>query len=207
MGGDGKITLITAMTGGGGALVDSNPFGGSSGSAETSTSDDGPSEALSSSSGSDSGDGGEDVAFDGPAICANYVAPMCGSTPCDLRSNTCCVTPFPLSARCIPGANTACMNTEATFHCQYSCECPTGQVCCGIIDTLVGFGTASCQTVPAGGFCPPHPNTVSQAAAQLCKDSSECANGQPCISQTCIYSAMFQFCGLQSQSPYNCMAN
>jgi hypothetical protein len=159
---------------------------------------------MSGDSGAPMDGGSSDV---DAGICGNYVVPLCGTTPCDLHNHTCCVTPFPLAGRCIAGANANCMNTEATFHCAYACECPQGQVCCGIIDTLVGFGTASCQTIGQGGFCPPHPNTASQAAAQLCKVDAECTNGQPCIAQTCVYGAMFHFCGLQSQSPYNCTAN
>jgi hypothetical protein len=56
-----------------------------------------------------------------------------------------------------------------------------------------------------GGSCTPPSSGYS--TAQLCEQSAECKNGQPCIPQTCVFGAKFKFCGLQSQSPYNCTAD
>jgi hypothetical protein len=47
----------------------------------------------------------------------------------------------------------------------------------------------------------------TEVTAQLCQQDAECKNGLPCIAQTCVFGAMFHFCGLQSQAPYRCTAN
>jgi hypothetical protein len=41
--------------------------------------------------------------------------------------------------------------------------------------------------------------------AQLCSVSPECVNGQACTAQTCAGGANLSLCGIQSQSPFNCM--
>jgi hypothetical protein len=123
--------------------------------------------------------------------------------PCDLRSNTCCVD-LNFNARCIPGADAKCNSNEATGHCLQECECPTGTVCCGVENTLVGVVQTSCQNIPDGGHCSPYPQTSYSASAQLCAFNSECKNGEDCITQTCIYNVVVQVCGLQSQAPFSC---
>ncbi|HLK37472.1 MAG TPA: hypothetical protein VKU41_12020 [Polyangiaceae bacterium] len=232
---DGGVQLVMIVTGGGGAptsassgqlMAPTNPFGnsgsGSSGAASGATDDasdmDSSSGAPSgASSGASSGDtsdattdAGDDSSLeggsstDGPATCGPYVAPMCGTTPCDLRSNTCCVS-LSLQTQCIKGANATCPSNQATLHCSQACDCPSGTVCCGVENTIQGVVQTVCQNVPDGGFCSPHPQTSTQASGQLCKVSSECKNGEGCIYQSCVYGAMLYVCGLQSQSPFNCM--
>ena len=127
-------------------------------------------------------------------------------TACDVRSNTCCVTvSLNPTGRCVSGTTATCNSNEAPFHCRYSCDCPAGQSCCGAIDTQTLSGTATCQAVANGGSCSVPAGFT--AAAQLCEQDEECKNGQPCIAQTCVFDAMFKFCGLQSQPPYKCTAN
>ncbi|MGH7269911.1 MAG: hypothetical protein ACREJ3_05720 [Polyangiaceae bacterium] len=209
-----------ASSSGGGAIV--NPFGnlpdaagsgvssgsGSLDAAGSGASSGGDAAGSGASSGGDAAasgsDGGSSGAADASAgVCSSYTAPMCGTTPCDLRSNTCCVQ-FSLAARCIAGKNAQCASNEVTVHCLQACECGGGESCCGVENTLLGVVTSTCQNVPSGANCQPYPQTNTQAAAQLCQMTSECQNGQPCTAQTCIYGAMLKICGLQSQAPFNC---
>jgi hypothetical protein len=199
---DAAVTYVSVTTGGGGGAGSSgttsmNPFG-----------------ATSSSGGSMDATVGDDDAGDAMAsmpdaaptnACPNYVAPNCGATACDLRSNTCCVD-FSFDTRCIPGANAKCNSNEATLHCTSACECEVGSVCCGVENTILGVVQTQCQAVPDGGLCNPHPQTTTQASAQICQTTDECRNGQDCIKQTCIYGATLSVCGLQSQDPFDCEA-
>ncbi len=225
--GDGSITLTTAITGGGGGGSSSsgagrNPFGdlpdsGSSGAGSSSGGEndsgsetDGESadgESATDGNADDTGasDSGADTGPD-PNACVAYAAPLCGTTPCDLRSNTCCIS-LTLQTSCIAGASAKCPSNEAAIHCLQACECGGGLSCCGVDNTLVGIVQTQCQSVPNGGLCSPHPQTTAQASAQLCKLSSECKNGQACIAQTCVYGAMLSICGVQSQDPFDCKAN
>jgi hypothetical protein len=93
-----------------------------------------------------------------------------------------------------------------TWHCSYSCDCLAGQSCCGEINLFPFAGTAVCQTIGSSGLCATTSSTYS-AAAQLCEQSQECKNNQPCIAQTCVGGSHFKFCGVQSGSPYNCTAD
>ena len=142
------------------------------------------------------------------ADCSTFTPATCGSTNCDVRSNTCCITlSTSPTGRCVSGTTSSCNSSEATFHCRYSCDCPAGQSCCGTLNpsNLLSGGDATCQTVAPGGSCTPPPGLAS---AQLCLQDEECQNGAKCIYQSCtIFGANFHLCGLQSQSPYNCKAN
>ena len=140
------------------------------------------------------------------ADCSSFTPAVCnGTTTCDVRSNTCCVTLSTLAANCVPGANASCTSGQAPSHCRYSCDCPNGQSCCGEIDTSPLGGATVCQTLANGASCvAPGPNW---AAAQLCEQDIECKNGQKCIAQTCVLNAKFNLCGLQNQPPYNCTAD
>jgi hypothetical protein len=151
------------------------------------------------------------VCFNGActgADCNSYSAPVCaGTQTCDLRSNTCCVTPaIPMpTGRCVSGTTATCNTNEAPFHCLYSCDCPAGDSCCGVLNTMTYAGSAICQLVANGGSCAT--TGPNQATAQLCEQDEECKNGMACIAQTCVFGAKFHFCGLQSQAPYNCTAD
>ncbi len=180
---------------------------GSSGSGTLFGQTDSSVSGSSSGSGSspDSGtDGGPSVvpdASNAPGVCDDYKVTPCGSAPCDLRSNTCCVSETTFATRCLPGTNAACTTKEATLHCSNGCECSDGKVCCGISNTIAGSIQSVCQAVPNGGQCSPYPPTSTQASAQFCKADSQCKNGQGCIHQTCTYegvSGTFDICGLQS---------
>jgi hypothetical protein len=142
------------------------------------------------------------------ADCSSYTVADCnGSAACDVRSNTCCVSiSLNPTGRCVSGTTATCNSNEAPFHCRYSCDCPAGQSCCGTVDTSTFSGSAACQVVANGGSCS-GPATSTTATAQLCEQDEECKNGQACISQTCVFGAMFKLCGLQSQAPYKCTAN
>jgi hypothetical protein len=198
-----------AATGGSSGSV-TNPFGGSSGSGSADDSGSTNDSAAVSDDGSmvdgpSSGDGSKGDS----GACASYPPLVCGGGPCDLGSHTCCVT-VQLAERCLAGTGAVCSPMkEASVHCSNACDCPTGQSCCGTIDLLSDSVQTTCQPLDpsvSGGNCPPYPATVSQASGQLCFVDSECQNGQACIYQTCVYGAQFHICGLQSQSPFNCMA-
>jgi hypothetical protein len=223
--GDATVPLVMVVTSGGGDGTSSSSSGGTNnnpfGTGPDSGSSSGGTDAMSgddSSGGGPSGDdsGSDDAgdasdanapdSSDGTLVCQNYVAPMCGTTPCDLRANTCCIS-LTLTTRCIAGANANCNSNEASIHCLQACECGGGKSCCGVENTLVGFVTSQCQNVPAGGYCSPHPQTTTQASAQLCTLDAECRDGSKCINQTCIYGANLNICGVQSQDPFDCAAN
>ena len=218
---DASIHLVTVVTAGGGSGVrpadaGGNPLGDLP---EAGSSSGGGSPMTGSSSGAGSDDGSADDGSDGeadagpppvPNCTSTYVAPPCGmtadgtATTCDLRSNTCCIT-ISLDERCIPGANAKCNSNEAAVHCSNACDCFNGNVCCGVINTLVGAVQTICQDIPDGGLCNPHPPTNTQASGQLCTTDDECKNGQGCINQTCEFGAVLNVCGLQSQDPFDCM--
>jgi hypothetical protein len=105
----------------------------------------------------------------------------------------------------VAGTGATCNTNEAPFHCLYSCDCPAGDSCCGVLNTSTFAGSAICQAVADGASC--SPTGPGQATAQLCQQDEECKNGKPCIAQTCVFGAKFHFCGLQSQAPYNCTAD
>ncbi len=220
---DASIRLVTVVTAGGGAGSSSGDSGGNPlgdlPDTGMGSSSGGGTMMTGSSSGADDGSA-DDGTADGEADAApppvpnctnNYVAPPCGMaadgtpTTCDLRSNTCCIT-ISLAERCIPGANAKCNSNEAAVHCSNACDCFGGNVCCGVINTLVGAVQTICQDIPDGGLCNPHPPTNTQASGQLCTTDGECKNGQGCIHQTCELGATLNVCGLQSQDPFNCMA-
>jgi hypothetical protein len=224
----GAILEMVVTTGGGapdsgGTVV--NPFGpqdSGSASDDSGTGSDGSglmSDGSSSSGGSNSdgssssSSGGSDSGADGPTACDPYTPPMCGTVPCDLRSNTCCVQ-FDLTARCLAGNNATCNSNEATVHCLQACECGGSDVCCGQVNEILGAATSSCNAIsslasgPSGALeCPPYPATSEVVGAQLCKTDAECENGAPCVAQTCMFGAMLTMCGVQNQSGFTCTAN
>jgi hypothetical protein len=214
---DATIPLITVMTGGGGAPTSS---GSSSGAFVNPFGDlpDTGSSSGTSSSGSGSSGGSNNVSPDGgpsdgaveapdntmPDCPADYAVPMCGTSPCDYRTSTCCVD-VQAHTRCIPGNKSRCNANEASIHCLQSCECGGGQVCCGVLNTILGEVTAECQSIPDGGLCNPHPPTNTQISEQLCGSDPECTAGQGCILQTCEYGVTVKICGLVSEAPFDCV--
>jgi hypothetical protein len=216
------ITIGTVMTTGGGLLSDGstgmavNPFGGSSSGGPSDDSGPASTDSGTGPDGSGLGDGSGLMSDDGGvnACPSTYTPPLCGTTPCDLRTNTCCIQvniDLSLTATCVGGANAACNQNEVTVHCLQSCECGGTNVCCGVYFKLMGEVESVCQPIAnlvdgdAGGLeCNPYPQTNTQASAQLCKTDAECENGGSCVAQTCAYGAMLSICGVQSQDPFDC---
>jgi hypothetical protein len=164
----------------------------SSGSGSTGGSSSGSSRSGSSgaSRSGSSGSGSTTVSKDG-----GYVVRKCGSTPCDLRSNTCCLpADGGLDASyCVSGVNTSCGTDQATYHCLESDDCPTsGDLCCGTYD----LATLTAATVCQSGSC---------ASVQFCGSDSECQSAS-CIAQSCSGVSPLHLCGLQTEAPYKCTA-
>lgn len=199
----GMLEQVT--TGGGGAATSSGAnslFGNlpQDAAEEPEPVSDGAPPADSSLDTFDSGDGALP-----PSTCVDYVAPTCGfGKTCDLRYNSCCVNAN-LQARCVakPGS---CEASEDTVACTQACECPGSQVCCGYYFQLMQVVGSSCQTVAPGGLCKPNPQTNTQASAQLCGTQAECTQNA-CINQTCVDGVTLSVGGLQSQDPFDCVAN
>ena len=125
--------------------------------------------------------------------------PYCStSAPCDLTTNTCCVSTLG-QGTCQSGHNANC-GVGAAFQCIEKSECPSGQLCCGF-QTDSSHGGSKCETV---SVCP------TQTSAQLCQTNGECAGGVQCIPQSCNVGAPLPanltLCGLQSNSTYQCTA-
>jgi hypothetical protein len=207
--------FVTVVTSGGGVpegAATGDPFASSSSSggpapvAESGGSSGG--EAGGSSSGDDGG--GAEGGDGSPGVA--YTPPTCdGTNPCDLRSNTCCLqsSMTGLSGTCIAGASSSCCPdggscNQATVHCLQALECGGGMSCCGDILFLLGQVVSSCAAIPDGGTCPAIPWSLSEIGVQLCKTDAECINGQPCTHQMCVYGAVLDMCGLQSDNPLNC---
>jgi hypothetical protein len=197
----GMLEQVT--TGGGGAAVASsggNPFGSlpEDAAEEPEPVSDGATPGASF----DGGDGGDGAtAF----TCVDYAPPTCGfGATCDLRYNTCCVD-AQLQARCVAKPE-PCEPSEDSVACVQACECPGSQVCCGFYYDLMQVVGSACQTVQPGQFCQPNPQTNTQASAQLCATQEECTQSQ-CINQTCVDGVTLSVCGLQSQDPFDCVAN
>jgi hypothetical protein len=140
-----------------------------------------------SSSGSSSGDS------DAGGSSSGYLVPSCG-TPCDLRSNTCCLPADGGvdAAYCMSGTTRSCGTDVATFHCGGVADCPAGDVCCGDYDLSALTAETVCQ--------PP-----SCALAQFCRTSAECPSGLKCTAQSCALGAHVYLCGVKSGPPYNCV--
>jgi len=213
--GDGSVSYVMVVTGGGGSGQTSSSSGGDPFQPTVDASQGDDDSGLAPDTGSDSSTGIQDSGDTdaAPQCGANYVPPTCGTTPCDLRANKCCITvdfsTFTLKGRCVPAAQ-ACKSSEQTVRCLQACECGGDQSCCGVGNQITASVQTVCQSVPNGGFCQPHtddPNPA-QAAEQFCKTDEECKNGQPCIAQTCTTAnAKFSLCGLQSQKPFECHAD
>jgi hypothetical protein len=217
---DATIPLVMVVTAGGGAPTSSsssssganqNPLG------DLPVPDSGSSSGGTSSSGGGSGDlsddgstdSGSDDSGDGSSgppqnVCTNYTVPVLGVIPCDLRTSIGCVSLMG-QVRCLKRSMQCDPKMEASIHCLQSCECPVGEVCCGVANTILGVVTSECQSIPDGGLCNPHPQTNTQSSEQLCGTDAECTAGQGCIKQTCELGVTLEICGLQSQDPFDCM--
>jgi hypothetical protein len=180
----------------------------SSGSSSSSSGSSGSSGSGGSASSSGSGSSGGFIeASSGPLNDGSVH--YCGSTPCDLKSNTCCVSDV-LIGMCVPHGQ-SCPANNAAFNCLGEADCTTaGQVCCGRADSVAETAETLCATPLSGGS--PCNNGASDVSAQICESTAECQNGLPCIAQTCNVSSSLPavhlaMCGLQSAAPFNCTAD
>jgi hypothetical protein len=168
----------------------SNSSGGGDSAAGSSSGSSGSSGASSGSSGSSS----SGSSSGSPDAGTSHYVPTCG-TPCDLRSETCCLPADggADAAYCLNGNSVSCGTGVGTFHCGGVADCASGEVCCGVYDlTALTAGTV-CQ----------RPNC---ALAQFCETNAECPNGVKCTAQSCMYGANVHLCGLKNGPPYNCVA-
>ncbi len=127
----------------------------------------------------------EDAAVPGAADSPS--APLCGMTPCDPKTSTCClpVDGGPSAAVCKAGTTATCPSGSAAFHCQQASDCSGGELCCGVYSLVSATAQTQCQASPC-------------QIAQLCKTDAECNNHQRCTLQTCQGQAVLQLCGIQA---------
>ena len=136
---------------------------------------------------------------------------VCGGGSCDLTMNTCCVA-ADATSMCVSG-HSGCKGFggnilgAAQFECDQITDCPSGQVCCGYLNST--SAGAKCQDVSGNGNkCTPAP-TGMMGSVQFCQKTCECKDGSACIAQSCatapgVPPAKLTMCGLQSESPFNC---
>jgi hypothetical protein len=111
----------------------------------------------------------------------------CGADTCELDASTCCANTDG-GASCAAGTTATC--PQATIHCAEAADCPSGQLCCGVVDITNQSLQASCSTKA----CLTDKDTPP--GAQLCAmGTSECPAGNPCTKQSCQGETV-QLCGL-----------
>lgn len=124
---------------------------------------------------------------------------QCGAIPCPLPGNACCLDSSGV-AMCLPEQIMSPCPGPISVGCVRAADCPTGEICCMLV-TGSFFG-ASCGD--AGTCSTAGPDT----AAQLCDTNSECTNGQRCVPQSCVVTALadggsaaaLHACGLVARS-------
>jgi hypothetical protein len=138
---------------------------------------------------------------------------VCGGASCDLTVNTCCVA-ADATSMCVSG-HSGCKGFggnilgAAQFECDQITDCPSGQVCCGYLNST--SAGAKCQDVSgSGNKCTPAP-TGMMGSVQFCQKTCECKDGSECLAQSCntapgVPPAKLTMCGLQFESPFNCAA-
>jgi hypothetical protein len=125
--------------------------------------------------------------------CASGITLCEGGTLCAIWS---CVSKTANSGKGCP--TTATVN----FECHDACDCTGGKICCG---TETGLSAKTVCTDPVGGWCP---GADAGTGAQFCEQSAECANGQPCTSQTCTGNAQAMLCDSNPiPAPFSCTPN
>jgi hypothetical protein len=95
----------------------------------------------------------------------------------------------------------SCPQFNASFKCGGAIDCPSGQVCCGVVNQALVQAETSCMA-----SCPTTSSGMTQGQAQVCRSTVECQNQMDCIAQTCAGGANLNICGLTSQMPFNCKA-
>jgi hypothetical protein len=157
--------------------------------------------AVSGGSGTGAGSSGDTSSGQasgsaGSGDAGTYMVRNCAATPCDLRLKTCC---WPGDAGidasyCIEGNTVNCGADIITYHCLSNVDCPkSGDLCCGVYDLTAMTASTACQASCGSNV-------------QFCEGDPECGKGVKCVSQSCQGVSPLHFCGLQSQSPYNCTA-
>jgi hypothetical protein len=215
---DGSVQPDSGSSSGSGGTTDSGSSSGSSGGSGSSSgvADAAGDVASGSSSGAadaglaDSGSSGGHVPTNVQYSDAGVT--ICGTVPCDLKSNICCVD---LSGNGSCLANTkSCPAFTVTFACVQQTDCPSGQVCCVVATSSGGASAKSqCQDVSTtGGKCTPADSSQA-GSAQMCQTDAECKTGS-CLWQDCSINLSGQtlkpsltMCGLQNNPPFTCKAH
>jgi hypothetical protein len=92
---------------------------------------------------------------------------ICGPTlTCAFPSQACC---FGDAGTCYASDGGVCSGTPVV--CDYTGQCPTGQVCCATLE----------QTKPKGSSCKSAANCTAPTGYRLCRLDSECAGSGKCI--------------------------
>jgi hypothetical protein len=195
-----SFVCALAIAGGGAALECG--CGGDSGTGAGGGDDGGGIDGTSGTDGSGNGDGttGNDGGNDGgtgddggpgneggPPICirpdggapSNPSSVECGGQPCSVPTNVCCDRFWvDGGVKCQPAAQ-QCQGP--TLACDEKADCPTGQVCCLIVNGgNGGFATECRQTCPG---------------AELCRCDQDCPQNTPCNVLTCPGNRHIEACG------------
>ena len=92
---------------------------------------------------------GQSSGSTGSGEAGGYVVRNCASTPCDLRSKTCCLPADGGydASYCVEGNTLNCGADIITYHCLGAIDCPkSGDLCCGIYDLTAMTASTACQT-------------------------------------------------------------
>ncbi len=199
-------------------------FGSSSSSGSgTGSSSSGSHGSSGSGSGSSGGSSASTARVVSSVVYTDGGVPVCGSTPCDLTSNVCCVSAQG-DGSCLKAGST-CPDTvilgssfpQAQFDCLQASDCPAGDVCCGVATDATNTASAgsNCQDISSTGQCSPvaSGSQSKSGSAQLCQTDAECKNKQTCQWQVCdvqtpygAASPNLTMCGPQTGAPFNCKA-
>jgi hypothetical protein len=99
---------------------------------------------------------------------------QCNGVACDSATSYCCVERPPGTTRCVPQSTSSCGGLRR--QCDEAADCPSGEQC--LIPPNAALAIRLDTTC---GVASPNDPVVHQ----VCKSSTECVNGQPCVAQTC----------------------
>lgn len=129
-----------------------------------------------SGTGSDAATGmdGGTIQVDGGTSISDPGSITCGAQPCAISANYCCDEAN--GEKCVPLSFSSCGGPRRA--CDEAADCTMGSVCC--------YGISAAIPLTYSTECAP-PNQCGDLnyRPQVCKTSSECTNGQPCVLQTC----------------------
>ena len=98
----------------------------------------------------------------------------CNGMPCAINANYCCDDMN--GERCVPQTFSSCGGQRRS--CDEAADCTMGSVCCYAISAAVPLAYST-------ECAPPSQCGDLNYRPQVCKTSSECTNGQPCVLQVC----------------------